>query len=122
MGPDNRTHNTSIPPRPRFLWDIKIVPCTDRRGVQQELGDVVDRWKTFHNNFTESNSNKIMALNQGIVFQSHLYGRKGDLNNYLDDDVINGKVGVNAIGDSIRKFNPLTTLLWCTLIKMFKQS
>lgn len=61
------------------------MPWTDGRGDQSEFAEAVRRWRAFHNNLPENNSNKIDAVNQGIVLQSYLYGCARDLSKSIPD-------------------------------------
>lgn len=79
LGSDNRDNSTSVLLCPRFSWDIKNVLWTDRRGDQKKFADAVRRWKAFHDSLCGFNSNKIIAINQGVVLLSHWYGRAKDV-------------------------------------------
>lgn len=68
------------------------------------------RWCTLHDNIPNSNSNKIITLNQGIVLQSHLYGRACDICKFIPESIINSKDGVDAIVNATHKRDPLSVV------------
>lgn len=101
--------------RPRFSWDIKNDHWTDRHGDQVELAEAVNKWGALHYNLPDINSNKISKVNQGIVLQSHLYGRACDLCKSISIVTISSKNGVAAIVNAIHKRDPLTVVFMAYL-------
>lgn len=83
---------------------------TDGKGDQKEFSKAVKRWKAFHANLLDGSSNKIATLNEGIVLQSHLYGRARDLCKSISDDVINRMNDADVVVAAIYKRDTPTVM------------
>jgi len=108
MGP--ASHQSDLPLRPRFAWDIRSVPWTDGRGNQDQYASAVALWKAFHNKLPDANSNKIPKDLQGIMLQSQLYGRARDLCKSIPDETIQSEDGSEAIVNKIHQRDPLAVV------------
>lgn len=69
----------SLPACPRFAWDAKSLPCTDRKGNQERHQVAVDGWKEFHDCLEANNPNEIFEKMQGLILKSQLYGQATNL-------------------------------------------
>lgn len=70
----------------------------------------MNRWGTFHDNFPDTNSNKIAQNNRGIVLQSNHFGRACDICDLISDEIIQSTKDVDAILGAIHKYDPLTVV------------
>lgn len=101
MSPDDGMN--VLPSRPHLSWDIKFVPCTADNGNELENVRAICNWCALHNNQPNSNLNKIMAENCGIVLLWNLYGRAKDLCDTIESNVLEEDDGTKMISTAIYK-------------------
>lgn len=98
----------TVPLRPRFTGDVKNVPWTDSCSDQEGFRKAVRKWLPFYNNSSDTSSNKIARVNQGVLLQSHFFGRARNIRKSIDNDVINSKHVVDAIVGIFHECDSLT--------------
>lgn len=72
-------YNLLLQSRSQSSWDLKKIPWTDGKGLQEDYTKAVSRWIHFHDQLPDSNGNKIPDALRGIMLKSQYYGRARDL-------------------------------------------
>lgn len=96
-----------LPTRPRFTWDIRNVPWTHGTGNQNEYAKAVKLWDAFQSKLPDSNPNKISTDLCGIVLQSQLHGRAGDMCAPIANSESQSAEGWNRTVEAIQKRDAL---------------
>lgn len=72
MGPGDSPN--TVPLRQQLSCNLQAVPWIDRIGDQAQYAIAVEDCSSFHNNLPNTNRNKMLPRNRGVVLLTHLYG------------------------------------------------
>lgn len=87
----------------RFSWNLKRVPWTDRKALQDDYCGAVKVWRNFHDILDDKKSNMLGKKLRGSILKWQCYVRSNDLVKAVPHDKINSVDGATYVVTAIHK-------------------